>query len=92
MALPRSCGRLTVATFLALLVQQKVAPGEQRLYEWCCPAAHKAGDKRQSVDVTTCFMPLLCWVVALWAPSQVALALDAPSLGARVVVLTVSGV
>jgi hypothetical protein len=90
MALTRSCGRLTVAPFLALLMRQKVATVEQRLYEWCCPAAHKAGDKRQTVDVTTCFMPLLRWVVALWATTQMALALDATSLGARFVVLTVS--
>jgi hypothetical protein len=90
MALTRSCGRLPVAPFLALLMRQKVATVEQRLYEWCCPAAHKAGDKRQTVDVTTCFMPLLRWVGALWATTQMALALDATSLGARFVVLTVS--
>jgi len=84
-ALTRSCGRLTVATFLALLMRQKVATVEQRLYEWCCPAAHKAGGQRQTVDVTTCFGPLLRWVVALWASTQMALALDATSLGARLV-------
>lgn len=89
-ALTRSCGRLTVATFLALLLRQKVASIEQRLYEWCCPAAHKAGGQRQTMDVTTCFMPLLRWVVALWSSTQMALALDATSLGARFVVLTVS--
>jgi hypothetical protein len=32
-ALTCSCGRLTVATFLALLLRQKVATVEQRLYE-----------------------------------------------------------
>ena len=57
-ALTRSCGRLTVATFLGLLMRQKVATVAQRLSAWCCPAAHKAGDKRQTVDVTTCCMPL----------------------------------
>jgi hypothetical protein len=35
-------------------------------------------------------MPLLRWVVTLWASTQMALALDATSLGARFVVLTVS--
>jgi hypothetical protein len=89
-ALTRSCGRLTVATFLALLLGQKVDTVEQRLYEWCCPASHKAGAKRQSVDVTTCFVPLLRWIVALWTGTQLALALDATSLGVRFVVLTVS--
>jgi hypothetical protein len=89
-ALTRSCGRLTVATFLALLLRQKVATVEQRLYEWCCPAACKAGAKRQTVDVTTCFVPLLRWIVTLWRGSHLALALDATSLGARFVVLTLS--
>src|SRR4029434_6405021 len=42
MALTRSCGRLTVGTFLALLLRQKVDAVEQRLYEWCCAAPHKA--------------------------------------------------
>jgi hypothetical protein len=88
MALTRSCGRLTVATFVALLMRQKVATVDQRLDAWCCPAAHKAGDKRQTMDVTTCCMPLLRWVGALWARTQMALALDATSVGARVVVWT----
>jgi hypothetical protein len=89
-ALTRSCGRLTVATFLALLMRQKVATVEQRLYEWCCPATHKAGAKRQTVDVPTCFVPLLRWIVALWTGTHLALALDATSLGDRFVVLTLS--
>ena len=62
-AMTRSCGRLTVATFLALLLGQKVATLEQRLYEWCCEASHKAGTKRQALEVTTCFVPLLHWIV-----------------------------
>jgi hypothetical protein len=86
----RSCGRLTVATFLALLLGQRVATVDQRLYEWCCDAPHKAGTKRQTVEVTTCCVPLLRWIVALWSGTHLALALDATSLGARFVVLTVS--
>ena len=89
-ALTRSCGRLTVATFLALLMGQKVATVEQRLYEWCCDPSHKAGAKRQPLDVTTCFVPLLRWIVTLWTGTHLALALDATTLGARFVVLTLS--
>src|SRR4030095_11228831 len=87
-ALTRSCGRLTVATFLALLLGQKVATIEQRLYEWCCDAPHKAGGQRPAVEVHTCFVPLLRWIVVLWTGTQLALALDATRLGARVVGLT----
>ena len=88
-AMTRSCGRLTVATFLALLLGQKVATLEQRLYEWCCEASHKAGAKRQALEVTTCFVPLLHWIVRLWTGTQLALALDATALGTRFVVLAV---
>lgn len=84
-ALTRSCGRLTVATFLALLLGPKVATVEQRLYAWGSPAAHKAGGQRQTVEVTTCVLPLWRWVVAWWARTQRARALDAPSWGARFV-------
>jgi hypothetical protein len=88
-AMTRSCGRLTVATFLALLLGQKVATLEQRLYEWCCEASQKAGTKRQALEVTTCFVPLLHWIVLLWTGTQLALALDATALGTRFVVLAV---
>jgi hypothetical protein len=89
-ALTRSCGRLTVATFLALVLRQKVATVEQRLYEWCCEAEHKAGAKRQTLEVTSCFVPLMRGVVALWRGTHLALALDATALGVRFVVLTVN--
>ena len=86
----RSCGRGTVATFLALLLGQKGANIEQRLYEWCLDAPAKAGATRQALDVTTCFVPLLGWIVRLWGSTQLALTLDATSLGDRFVVLAVS--
>jgi len=78
-----------VATFLALLLGQKVATLEQRLYEWCCEASQKAGAKRQALEVTTCFVPLLHWIILLWTGTQLALALDATALGTRFVVLAV---
>lgn len=86
----RSCGRLTVATFLALLLHDKVDNLEQRLYEWCLDAPAKAGAKRQSLEITTCFVPLLSWIVRLWHGTHLALAVDATSLGERFVVLAVS--
>lgn len=88
-ACTRSCGRSTVATFLALLLHQKVANIEQRLYEWCLEAQDKAGDKRTALEVAPCFVPLLSWIVSVWTGSQIALTLDATSLGDRFVVLAV---
>src|SRR5262245_28357713 len=55
----RGCGRRTVATWFALLLAIKVNTVEQRLYEWCVDATHKAGRHRRTLDVTTCFAPLL---------------------------------
>lgn len=88
-ALTRSCGRSTVATFLALLLNQKVATLEQRLYEWCLDAPDKAGHKRRSLNVSTCFVPLLCWIIRLWDTQQIAFAIDATALSDRFVVLAV---
>lgn len=93
-ALTRSCGRRTVSTFLALLLGQKVNTVEQRLQEWCYEARGKAGAKRgvkrQELEVASCFVPLLKWVVSLWHGTQLALALDATSLKDWLVVLSVS--
>ena len=38
----------------------------------------------------TCFAPLLGWVVSWWQGTQLALALDATTLGTRFVVLAIS--
>ena len=88
-ALTRCCGRSTVATFLALLLDLKVANVEQRLYEWCLDAPDKAGTHRTALDVTTCFVPLLRWIVRLWIGTQLALTVDASSLSDHFVVLAV---
>jgi hypothetical protein len=85
-----SCGRGTVATFLSLLLDQKLAAVEQRLYDWCLDAQDKDGGKRQDLDVSLCFAPLLNWIVRLWSTRQLALTIDASSLGDRFVVLAIS--
>jgi Transposase DDE domain len=89
-ALTRSCGRTTVATFLALLVTCKVGNMDHRLREWCYEADAKAGSKRQALEVTRCFAPLLRWIVRLWQGTSLALAIDATSLSDRFTVLCVS--
>ena len=94
MVMTRSCGRRTVSLFLALLLGQKLNTVEQRLQEWCYEADRKAGVKRgvkrQAVEVSSCFVPLLSWVVSLWQGDHLALALDATSLKDWLVVLSVS--
>ncbi len=92
MVLAQSCGITSVVTLLAPLLHTKEATLRQRLREWCYDASDKRGACRQAVDVTTCFAPLLHWVLAWWAPDErrLVLALDATTLGQRFVVLTVS--
>jgi hypothetical protein len=91
-AYTRSCGRRLVATFLALLGHQPVATLEQRLRDWCYDAADKHGKnkKRQALEVSICFVPLLQWIVSLWSGTLLALVLDATSLGEHLVVLSIS--
>ena len=88
-ACTRTCGRLTGATFLALLTEDKVANLEQRLYEGCREACDKAGAKRAALRVEACFVPLLQWIVRLWSTTELARTIDASSLGDRFVVLAV---
>jgi hypothetical protein len=52
----------------------------------------KRGDKRRSLEVRSCFPALLRWVVA-WPPAtccQLALAMDALTLGQCFTILTIS--
>jgi hypothetical protein len=92
MVMARSCGLTTVAAFLAALLDQKDDSLRQRLREWYKEAKAKKGrrpaaqgNQRQELDVTTCFAPLLRWVLSWWPAEEkgLALALDATTLGQR---------
>lgn len=71
------------------LLRHPLANLEQCLYEWCLDAPDKAGPKRTALDVTICCVPLLGWIVGLWTSDQLALMLDATSMGDPFVVLAV---
>lgn len=90
--LAQSCGLSQVSVLLALLLGQSEETLRQRLREWYYPAADKAGKKRCTLEVSTCFAPLLRWVLACWPEHQheLPLALDATTLGQRFTVLCVS--
>jgi hypothetical protein len=90
MVLARSCALTAVSAFLAEGLKQKENTVRQRLREWCYEANAKRGAKRQEIRVETCFAPLLAWVLSWWTGTQVALALDATTLGDRFVVLAIS--
>jgi hypothetical protein len=90
MILAQSCSVSAVALQLADLLGQKFDTVKQRLRDWYCEAAAKTGTHRRQLDVRTCFSPLLQWVLKDWPCRQVALALDATTLGQRFTTLAIS--
>lgn len=90
MVLARSCALTAVSAFLAEGLQQQEHTVRQRLREWCDEAKATRGTKRQEIRVETCFAPLLGWVLSWWQGTQLAIALDATSLGDTFVVLAIS--
>jgi len=90
MLLARSCALSSVTLVLSALLCQNPQTLRQRLREFYYAKQDKAGAKRQEIDVTTCFAPLLGWVLSWWQADQIALALDATSLSNRFYVLAVS--
>jgi Transposase DDE domain len=90
MVLARSCALTAVSLFLAQGMERKPNTVRQQLREFCYEAHAKRGGQRQEVKVASCFAPLLAWVLRWWEGTQLALAVDATTLGQRFVVLVVS--
>lgn len=90
MVLARSCALTAVSTFLATLLKRKEQTVRQQLREWCYEVPAKRGARRQALMVEDCFMPLLRWVLRCWQGTQLAVALDATTLGTRFTVLAIS--
>jgi hypothetical protein len=97
----QSCGLTTVATFLAALLGKKENTVRQQLREWFRDAkdktkSHDPKDQtkiaRTELDVTTCFVPLISWILSLWPADEkrLALAADASTLSDRFTVLAIS--
>src|SRR5215475_12884321 len=90
MVLARSCALTAVSAFLATWLGRKEPAVYQQLRELCYEATAKRGTAHQELVVETCFGPLLTWVVDQWEGTQMALALDATTLGDRLTVLALS--
>ena len=92
MVIVRRCGLNSVALFLAVLLGRKEGTVRQQLREFCYEVRQKRGCQRQEIDVTTCFAPLLRWLLSYWPSTEkrLALALDASSLRQNFVVLAIS--
>jgi hypothetical protein len=90
MVLARSCALTAVSHFLATGMRRQEQTVRQQLRAWYYDTKRKRGPKRQELRVETCLAPLLGWVVSWWQGTQLALALDATTLGTRFVVLAIS--
>lgn len=90
MVVARSCALTAVSLFLATWLRRKEQTVRQQWREWCDEAAANRGDQRPALVVEDCFVPLLRWVLCRWQGTQLALALDATTLGPRLTVLAVS--
>jgi hypothetical protein len=88
--LAQRCGLNSVAITLAALLGLGYSTIRSRLQEFYQPASAKSGTRRRELDVTTCFAPLLAWILKGWPSKRLALALDATSLGDRFTVLSIS--
>jgi hypothetical protein len=92
MVLARSCALTAVSAFLATWLGRKEPTVRQPWRACCSEATAKRGTARCALVVEPCFAPLLAWVVGQWEGTQLALALDATTLGTRCTVLALSGV
>jgi hypothetical protein len=81
MVLARSCALTAVSMFLATWLHRKEDAVRQQWREFCYEATAKGGTARQELVVETGFVPLLAWVVDQWEGTQLALALEATTLG-----------
>lgn len=91
-ALSGSAGITQISALLAFMLCQQEQTVFQRLREWYLDAEQKSGHTRRDLEVSTCFAPLLAWVVRLWQSDQrqLPLVMDATSLGNRWTILAIS--
>jgi hypothetical protein len=91
MVILNGCGMSRLSNGLAKIEQVPAQRLRQRLREFYYEAEAKRGKKRREVDVQTCFGDLLHGVLREWQGKQeLALALDASTLGERFTVLNIS--
>ena len=90
MIIARSCSLTAIAWVWVPILKQKFFTVRERLRDLYREAPAKAGTQRSTLDLGTCWAPWLAWVVKGWHSRQLAVALDATTLGQRFVVLAVS--
>jgi hypothetical protein len=84
-----SCCERAILTALAPLGYAEHAL-RARLREWLYDGADRAAPCATALDVTTCFAPLLRWVLAWWGGPALPMAIDTTTVRERLVVLSIS--
>ena len=90
MVLARSCALTAVSAFLATWLDRKEACRAPAVARVLLRGHRQTRDRAAALAVEPCFVPLLAWVVDQWEGTQLALALDATTLGTRFTVLALS--
>ncbi|MBW4594449.1 MAG: hypothetical protein KME46_16455 [Brasilonema angustatum HA4187-MV1] len=67
----------TVSVFLAELLGKKENTVRQQLREWYRDGEDKTKTGRATLDITSCFSPLLCWILSQRPENEKRLALAA---------------
>lgn len=92
MVMTKSSSLTQVSEFIGAVNNEKPNTVRQRLKEWYQEEKAKKGDKRRTLDVSRCFASLLLWVISLLPQNiqQIALAMDATSIGDKFTVLSIN--
>jgi len=90
MVIAKSCSLSAVADSLSAMFGQSYNTVRERLRDTYRESDAKSGEKRVELDLNLCWAPWLSWVLKDWSNKQVAIALDATTLGQRFVVLAIS--
>jgi hypothetical protein len=90
MVLAESSGLCRVAFCLSQWLDQGYHAVRERLRDFYCPKQDKSGRQRRELAVEACFPGLLAWILRRWQSKDLAIAIDATTLGQRFTVLAIS--
>lgn len=90
MILVRSCSLTAITDWWSCRLGQPFHTVRERLRDTYREAEAKAGGHRAELDLSACWAPWCTWVLGGWSGTQLAVALDATTLGQRFVLLVIS--
>lgn len=87
LVMTKSSSLTQVSRFIGAVNEEKPNTVRQRLKEWYVSGKAKKGEKRSTLEVSSCFAPLLVWVISL-LPIDLE-RMDATTIGSKFVVLSI---